>query len=83
MVERPVMGCGHSAQGATEGGAPVCVICAPSPEAYVVASVVPVLVGREARCTCGVCVPSRVGLAFFKVCDSEFDSFYCGCRGWD
>ncbi len=34
------------------------------------------------RCACQK--PSSLSLAFFKYCpDKEFDSYYCGCIGWD
>ena len=41
--------------------------------------------GREARCPdCGHREPSAPGLAFFQYRpDKEYDSYYCGCYGWD
>lgn len=44
----PLMACGHSAQGITDGQ-PVCAICWPSPDARRVADT-PDLTGRMARC---------------------------------
>ncbi len=41
------------------------------------------LEGRGARCTCGKIVKSAHNLPFFKTRLSDYDSFYCGCRGWD
>lgn len=79
-----VMKCGHAAQSA-EG----CVICdcvdvAPQPD----------LTGRRARCVyhaaphtkyeCAKERDSDRGMGFFKYNpDGEFDSYYCGCWGWD
>jgi hypothetical protein len=43
---------------------------------------------RKARCTyfrgCGGEQPSANPLPFFRPRpDAEFDSYYCGCYGWD
>ena len=40
---------------------------------------------RQAKCSyCNHTVNSSAKLAFFKNRpDKQFDSFYCGCRGWD
>lgn len=49
----------------------------------------PDLTGRIARCSCGKTTPSDsteqwTSLPFFEHRpDQEFDSYYCGCRGWD
>lgn len=44
------------------------------------------LEGRMARCTynCGSKTQSKWELPFFKYQpDNEYDSYYCGCFGWD
>lgn len=45
----------------------------------------PDLTGRKARCAyCLTVVESSTSLPFFSLRDDhEFDSYYCGCRGWD
>lgn len=45
----------------------------------------PDLTGRKARCPyCRTVRDSTTSLPFFSMRpDHEFDSFYCGCRGWD
>lgn len=45
----------------------------------------PDLNGRKAKCVYGnKVVDSKYTLAFFKLrLDKEFDSFYCGCYGWN
>ena len=45
----------------------------------------PDLTGRQARCPyCKKVRDSSVDLPFFSMRDDQpFDSFYCGCRGWD
>ena len=45
----------------------------------------PSLHGRKARCFYGGnIVESSLDQAFFKYQpDCEFDSYYCGCYGWD
>lgn len=82
---KAMMACGHAAnavQVRNDGTKiPACAICSctdivdtPSfPE------------GREAKCTdCGRSAPSHMRLPFFAVKPNEpFDSYYCGCRGWD
>ena len=95
-----LMKCGHSSNGVRESdGAPVCVICygivAGADE---VATEVPSLEGRRARCS--YCrepsedarnvghrpegVQSDFKLPFFShQPDRDFDEYYCGCFGWD
>jgi hypothetical protein len=71
---KSVMACGHSAQGHTSDGKPVCVICAPIPAAYVKVERVD-LTGRKARCSdCGREVDSPT---------LATDSYYSGCYGWN
>ena len=85
-METPMMKCGHAAN-ATRGGEPVCVICVGiRPGAIEIDPSPPDMSGRQATCT--TCrrapVPSSASLAFFSYLpDWEFDSYYCGCRGWD
>lgn len=94
-MSRNLMECGHTAQGTTTEGSPVCVICAPDPKAYNLAKVKPQLKGRIARCAhfghktrdnkvCTSQAKSSTELPFFKhQPDSPYDEFYCGCWGWD
>lgn len=41
--------------------------------------------GRMAKCSdCGKIEPSKPSMPFFSYReDKEYDSFYCGCFGWD
>ena len=87
----PMMTCGHEANGVrvvSDGeDIPACVICSCTE----VAESEPNLEGRMARCggaqlrkKCRGPIPSAKGLAFFgHRPDAEFDSYYCGCDGWD
>lgn len=45
----------------------------------------PDLTGRIARCfQCGNERPSSFNIAFFSYNEnSKYDSYYCGCRGWN
>lgn len=82
----PLMLCGHTANATTGTGQPACAICAGLTEdATRVDPDQPELAGRHARCPdCKTVVPSGLNLAFFQHRpDSEFDSHYDGCRGWD
>lgn len=101
----PLMKCGHAANGTSEDGSPVCIICVmggSNDPAKQIADPVD-LTGRTARCAfygggavgdhnCGPCrgrkcdceKPSSTDLAFFgHNPKSQYDNFYCGCRGWD
>ena len=87
-----MMACGHTAQAVDAEGRPACAICVGrKPEARRVADSPPDLTGREARCggaqlrkRCRGPVPSATGLAFFgHRPDAKFDTYYCGCDGWD
>lgn len=91
MTDRPtppMMKCGHSANskghpaGKTEF-VDSCAICS----CFEVDENPPDLTGRFAACSYRNCQskqPSSPLLAFFKFTpDSEYDEFYCGCRGWD
>jgi len=80
------MECGHIANGVTPNGTRVCVSCyGATPKATRVAMVVPSIAGRIARCTyCKRETPSKYTLAFFTPRPTEeFDTYYCGCRGWN
>lgn len=85
----PMMGCGHTANAVVEDTKqPVCAICyGIKPEAVVVVAA-PDLTGRTMRCSCimscKVKRPSDPAAAFFEHRPTAaFDSFYCGCDGWD
>lgn len=80
-----IMECGHAAQ--SPG---VCVICS----CKEVAQEQPDLTGRKAKChyahagrckyECAKETDSAFTLAFFKhQPEQEYDSYYCGCWGWD
>ena len=79
------MKCGHTAQGQFDDGSPVCAICL----CEEVADVKPILDGRRARCSyfglkCHSESQSKDTLPFFKFQpSSEYDTYYCGCYGWD
>ena len=83
MSEPILMACGHTANGylVKDGKEiPCCVICectTPAEKSD--------LTGRKAQCRyCGKTVDSNYGLAFFSYNPSApYDSYYCGCKGWD
>lgn len=79
-MEKLLMKCGHTANAETSTGQPCCIICGcteimPKPD----------LTGRKARCSfCGKEVDSNYNLPFFEYRkDKDYDSYYCGCGGWD
>lgn len=78
--ETILMECGHSAN-AICNNKPCCAICSCFNEA----TTRPNLEGRKAQCSdCGKIVDSSINLPFFKYRpDRKFDSYYCGCEGWD
>lgn len=91
-----LMGCGHTAQGTTVSGEPVCVICYGIREgATTVIEEKPSLEGRRAICgsrgkygcaapDANKTVPSDYNLAFFThQPEAPYDHYYCGCWGWD
>jgi hypothetical protein len=44
----------------------------------------PDLSARVARCYCGEQTPSSPKLAFFELRPTyTFDTYYCGCAGWE
>lgn len=82
----PIMECGHSVVAHDGKGNASCIICIGiHPGAGVIAKEQPDLQGREA--TCGYCrkvTRSRSELPFFRhKPDSQYDEYYCGCKGWD
>lgn len=80
-----IMKCGHVAN-ATHNGKPVCAICfGLTPDAEIVADTTPDLTGRKAMCSqCGHETVSNENLPFFEYRPNcKYDSYYCGCRGWD
>ena len=81
MENKPLMACGHVANAVTYDGKPCCVICG----CYTVALTECDLAGRKAKCSCcGKVVDSKESLPFFEYRpEKEYDSFYCGCWGWD
>lgn len=89
MREKCLMKCGHIAN-AVENGKPICAICigikegAREVESYLVSGTVGIE-GRMAKCEwCGTIITSEWELPFFEYKpNEEFDSFYCGCIGWD
>ena len=83
-MEGPMMKCGHIANSYKVKGdkkIPGCVIC----NCFEVAESKPSLEGRTACCVeCHKTVPSSWNLLFFCFREGlEFDSYYCGCHGWD
>ena len=78
--EKPLMKCGHIANALTGDNKPCCVIC----ECYEEAQQKVDVSGRMMKCSCGKTEPSNPNAAFFEYKpNSDFDSFYCGCWGWD
>jgi hypothetical protein len=93
MKTMPTMQCGHQGLGTFEGE-PVCLVCFPKPESMKLNADPPDVTGRRARCCyygsrakgrkCTGEEDSHYGLPFFHHRPGEeFDSYYCGCWGWD
>lgn len=85
MSEVKLMKCGHTSNATDENGNPVCLICVGIKKgAEEIAEYQPDLKNREAKCMdCGKKVNSELNLPFFEhKPESEYDRFYCGCRGW-
>lgn len=78
-----LMKCGH-VNNAECNGKPCCVICG-CVEVEREVQGTDGLTGRFAKCSdCSSKVPSKWSLPFFSYSpDEEFDSYYCGCYGWD
>lgn len=86
MDRKPMMKCGHTAQGEdSKTGKPCCVICCGISEGWDIPASEPDLTGRVAKCTsCGQERPSSTQMPFFEYRpDKDYDIFYNGCRGWE
>lgn len=86
----PLMQCGHTANARTADGRSICAICIGiNPGAESIETSPPSLEGRRARCgyyghKCRSECDSALSLAFFEHhAGSKFDSYYCGCYGWN
>lgn len=82
------MECGHAANSILSIGnnewVPACVFCYPDKKATLIADKPPNLTNRKAQCPyCKRTVQSELTLPFFEHRPGEYDSYYCGCRGWD
>ena len=80
-MKKYLMKCGHVANSETTDGKPFCVVCG----CYDLADNQPILRNRKAKCYwCEKEVESSFNLPFFKFRpEQEYDSYYCGCGGWD
>ena len=80
-----LMKCGHTSNALKIGAGgekiPCCVICGCTE----ISDKQVDLVGRQAKCAeCGSVTKSNLSLSFFKYnSNSEYDSYYDGCHGWD
>lgn len=79
------MVCGCVARATDANGDPVCVTHLGIQDGANRPAEVPDLTGRKAQCSdCRTTKDSSPSLAFFTHrSNSELDSFYCGCRGWN
>lgn len=81
-----MMACGHSANAIDGNHNPCCAICiGTTPKATQIVEM-PNLQGRKSKCVYGdhAIIDSSTNSAFFEHHpDKEYDTFYCGCRGWD
>lgn len=80
------MKCGHAANAKKDDGSPVCVICYGIVSGADEVVTDPDLTGRFATCSYGTHgrVPSSTNLPFFSHRqDRDYDTYYCGCFGWD
>ena len=80
------MKCGHIGYGETTDGKPYCVIC----DCTEIKEECPDLTGRKAKCSCCYKITeSSFGLPFFSQRkdynenENKYDSYYCGCEGFD
>lgn len=80
-----MMKCGHAANAVDRSGKPTCAICIGINEGATTVAPDPDLADRNAKCIyCSKTKPSSTKLAFFEHrSQSETDSFYCGCYGWN
>lgn len=84
----PLMKCGCVSQAVRPNGDPVCTSHMNlTPDAEIVAATVPDFGNRQAKCPyCGEFADSKnyERLPFFEHRpDKSYDSYYCGCRGWN
>lgn len=83
MKKEIMMKCGHAANGYSVKDnvrIPACAICACLEIDENPASIE----NRMAKCTCGKTVKSERNLPFFAhKPESKYDSYYCGCYGWN
>ena len=83
-----LMKCGHVANGKNEQGQDVCTICRCS-EIVTACTGTKGLEGRFALCSqhkgiVNAPVPSKWELPLFQYRPNEkYDTYYCGCWGWD
>lgn len=83
--QMPLMKCGHIANAFVDGQ-PVCCFCyGITPEAIQIDEKTQNLDNRKAKCGyCGKVVDSNKELPFFEhKPNADFDSYYCGCEGWN
>ena len=80
-----LMKCGHDNNALDRNGNPACVTCGCFDIDKKIEKPTDGLEGRQAKCAdCGVTTESSWDLPFFKHNpDREFDSYYCGCWGWN
>jgi hypothetical protein len=81
-----MMKCGHASNSTTIDGKYICMIChGINHGADEVDENPPNLTGRQAVCCCcPAIVDSNISLPFFESRpDSIYDSFFCGCQGWN
>lgn len=85
MRPNVLMKCGHAAN-ATLDDKPVCAICYGLKDgANLAVAETPNLEGRKSRCWyCNKLESSSVELPYFAYRpEAAFDSYYCGCHGWN
>lgn len=81
-----LMGCGCAANATDSDGKPVCAVHLGINAGAEQVAEAPNLKGRRAKCCyrCGSESDSNLNLAFFEHRpNQEFDSYYCGCWGWN
>ena len=88
MGKEVLMKCGHTANSVFKYNGeykPCCAICFGITNDAVEEVELQSLENRKAKCSwCGKEVDSRYSLPFFKhKPDKEYDTFYCGCGGWN
>lgn len=91
MAEQKLMKCGHTATGTytdKNGNEQICCVSCSGlvAGANEVADDQPDLTGRMAKCSygCGAEIASSLALPFMSYRpNSDTDSYYCGCYGWD